>query len=77
MKFARQISNKELADLPEAWENSLIDTSRYHESVMEAYEVDADTYETVKAEGFLCQIHDGRYYCGEVVDPLDYLAGRI
>ena len=77
MKFARQITNKELADLPEAWENSLIDTSKYTQSCLVGYEVDAETYEVVKREGFLCQIHNGRYYCGEVVDPLDYLAERI
>ena len=60
----RRITNKELCDLPEAWENSRIDGKKYHESVTAAYEVDAETYQELKKAGDLCQEYNGRFYVG-------------
>ena len=60
----RRITNKELCNLPETWENSRIDTSKYYESVTAAYEVDADSYQELKKAGDLCQEHKGRFYVG-------------
>lgn len=58
----RRISNQELADLPTDWENPTCDTSKYIQSVMVAWEVDKQSYESHKRAGGLCQIHNGRYY---------------
>lgn len=58
----RQISEWELADLPEEWENPSVDTRHYIQTVMRAWEVDEATYLKHKENGNLCQKHDGRYY---------------
>ena len=58
----RELSNKELADLPETWQNSKVDTSKYYESVMKAWEVDRPTFYRFKAEGRLCMVNAGKYY---------------
>ena len=60
----RRITSKELCDLPETWENSRIDTTKYHESVTAAYEVDSDTYQELKKAGDLCQEYEGVFYVG-------------
>ena len=61
-EWQRKISNKELADLPEAWENSLIDTSKYIQTACEVWEVDAGTYAKHRAGGGLCQVFEGKYF---------------
>jgi hypothetical protein len=58
----RKINNRELADLPEAWENPKVDTRHYIQCAMEAWEVDRKTYQDHKRAGGLCQVHKGRYY---------------
>ena len=58
----RKVSNKELADLPERWENPTVDVSKYVQCAMEAWEVSFHGYEIWKAAGGLCQQHEGKYY---------------
>ena len=58
----RRISSRELADLPETWENPTVDTSKYFQSVMCAFEVDRTAYEAYKKKGGLCQCFESRYY---------------
>ena len=58
----RIIDNRELADLPESWENSTVDTSKYYQCVLKAWEVDIDTYKAFKSDGALCQEHDNRFF---------------
>jgi hypothetical protein len=58
----RKVSNRELADLPAAWENPKVDTRKYYQCAMAAWEVDKATYENYKHDGGLCQKHKGRYY---------------
>lgn len=58
----RQITPRELADLSERWNNSKIDDRKYYQCVLEAWEVDEDTYQKCKADGVLCQKQDDRYY---------------
>lgn len=58
----RKITNKELADLSEKWENAKVDTSEYRCSVMEAWEVKEANYVKWKELGGLCQIYNGKYY---------------
>jgi hypothetical protein len=58
----RRLDNWELCDLPMNWENPRVDTSKYHQSVMEAWEVDEGLYGLAKEWGDLCQKYDGRYF---------------
>ena len=60
--FYYKLNNKELADLSDKWENPTVDTRKYYQNVMYAYCVDEKTYNRHKADGGLCQIHDGKYY---------------
>jgi hypothetical protein len=64
-----------MADLPERWQNSKVDVTKYHNSVGAIYEVDEETYEKGKDAGVLCQIVDGRCYLGEEMSALDWLIG--
>lgn len=58
----RKISNEELADLSQDWENPTVDTSAYYQSALAAWEVDRETYQQHKASGGLCQVYKGKYY---------------
>jgi len=58
----RKVSNRELADLPEAWENPRVDTRKYIQCAMRAWEVDSETYLEWKNAGGLCQVYEGKYY---------------
>ncbi len=60
--MCRKLSNAELADLPESWENPTVDTSKYIQCVLAAYEVDEAGYLEHKRAGGLCQEHSGRFY---------------
>ena len=60
--LARKISNQELADLSDEWENPTVDTTKYYQSVLAAFEVDRELYEQHKRDGGLCQQHEGRHY---------------
>ncbi len=62
MGKARVLSSAELADLSSNWENPTVDTDKYYQCVMKAWETDESTYERHKGEGGLCQIQDGRFY---------------
>lgn len=58
----RQLSNKELADLPlGGWENIKVDSHRYSVSFMEAWEVNKCSYDKGKNLGLLCRIVNGKY----------------
>ena len=61
-QWQRKLSNKELADLPEAWENAKIDTTKYIQTACEVWEVDGSTYAMHKATGDLCQVFEDKYY---------------
>lgn len=61
-EMIREVSNDELADLPEKWINSGIDTRKYIPCVMRAFEVDEETYKRWAAEGGMGEIAKGRYY---------------
>lgn len=58
----RLISSEELADLSSNWENPTVDTKKYYQNVFMALEVDKETYEEYKKNGFVCQEDKGRYY---------------
>ena len=58
----RKISNEELADLSSNWENVTVDTSKYYQNVMVAFEVSEEVYKEMKAEGFLCQKYNNKFY---------------
>lgn len=64
----RKLTNEELADIPARWDNSGIDTSKYIPSVMEAYEVDKETYEQAKREGVMTEEWRGKFYIGAGVE---------
>lgn len=56
MKFARMVTNQELADLSDEWLNPTVDTRKYRQNVLRAFEVDAETFEGYRKDGGLCQI---------------------
>lgn len=58
----RKLSAKELADLSEEWENATVDTSKYYQNVMMAWEVREEIYNKHKAAGRLCQKDNGKFY---------------
>ena len=58
----RKITNEELADLPESWENATVDVSKYFPCVMRAYEVNEETYTQCKDDGDMCMVYKFRYY---------------
>ena len=58
----RQISNQEFADLPERWENTTVDTSKYRQVPMRAWEVRKEVFQREKNRGRLCQEYQGQYY---------------
>ena len=61
-KYERELTAQELADLPEAWQNAKVDTSKYYQSALKAWEVDPKTYQQAKAAGRLCMQYKGRFY---------------
>ncbi len=58
----RIISNRELADLPEEWENPTVDTIKYFQCVMSAYECTEIQYNAFKKRGRLVQYYKEKYY---------------
>ena len=58
----RRISNAELADLPSRWENATVDTTKYYQNVIYAYEVSKSVYEKHKRIGGLCQEYKDKFY---------------
>ena len=62
LRKPRKITNRELADLPQDWNNPTVDTSKFHQSVWEAWEVNKELYEKFTKKGVLTQEHEGRYY---------------
>jgi len=60
--FCRSITAEELANLSNDWENPTVDTAKYYQNVVYAYEVDRVSYEGCKKEGCLCQVCNGKYY---------------
>ena len=61
-KYERELNAQELADLPEAWQNAKVDTSKYYQSALKAWEVDPQTDQQAKAAGRLCMQYKGRFY---------------
>ena len=62
LRYPRYITNEELADLSDNWENPTVDTRKYYQNVLRAYECNKETYLKHKADGGLCQVHKSRYY---------------
>ncbi len=60
--YLREISAYELADLAEDWENATVDTRKYIQNVMHAWETDEATYLAYREKGELCMQHNSRYY---------------
>ena len=58
----RKVTNQELADLGEDWENSTVDTYKYYQNVLSAWEVTGEQYSFWKSEGRLCQVYNKKYY---------------
>jgi hypothetical protein len=58
----RLLNNQELADLPSDWNNARVDTRKYYQNVLRAYEVDETTYIECKMNGDICQAYKFRYY---------------
>jgi len=60
----RRISNEELADLSNEWENPTVDTTKYYQNVLVAYEVSKESYDTYKKLGILCQEFNRKFKLG-------------
>lgn len=58
----RKLTDEELADLPQDWENPTVDTRHYYQSAIEAWEVDQALYDQHRREGGLAQKFKGKYY---------------
>lgn len=58
----RRISNAELCDLSEDWHNATVDTSKYYQCVLMAWEVTKELCDELRRDGVLWQEVDGRYY---------------
>lgn len=58
----RRLTNEELADLPGNWENATVDTTKYYQNVLLAYEVDEPRYNFYKLTGGLCQKYNDKFY---------------
>lgn len=58
MGYARKITDQELANLSNEWINPTVDTKKYYQNVLRAFEVDAETFESYRKDGGLCQIVD-------------------
>jgi hypothetical protein len=58
----RKISNEELADLPNNWNNPTVDISKYYQNVMYAFEVSKEVYDKYYVDGGLCQTYKGKFY---------------
>ena len=58
----RRITNRELADLPADWENPTVDTRKYCQCVLVAFEVDEQTFFEHREDGGLCQKSNERFY---------------
>ena len=60
--FSRKITNQELADLSDNWENPTVDINKYYQNVLYAYEVDEESYNHHKSNGVLCQKYKNKFY---------------
>ena len=60
--YPRRITNRELADISDEWENALVDTNKYYQCVLRAYEVTEEEYNRHKKSGGLCQKFNGKFY---------------
>lgn len=62
----RHLSNREMADLPQSWENALVDTSRYFVSATLIFEIDEWLYDLWDNLGYLVQtVKDPESGCWE------------
>lgn len=62
LPFGHELSAEELADISDEWENPTVDTRKYYQSVMQAWEVIPIIYHKYKQAGGLCQQHNGKFY---------------
>lgn len=61
----RQLTDLELAKLSNNWENPIVDTRYYYQSVAKAWEVTKEDYTKARKIGLLCQaVHGLRFYIG-------------
>jgi len=64
-KDIRRLTAKELADLSTNWGNARVDTTKYYQCALQAWEVSKEIYEKGIKAGLLYQEADGRYYLGD------------
>lgn len=60
--MGRPLSAEELADLSSEWLNPTVDTSKYFQSVLRAWEVEEADYIRWKNVGGSCQEEQGKFY---------------
>jgi len=60
--IATKLTAEQLADISSEWENSTVDTSKYYQAVMTAWEVSKDIYYDWRETGGLCQEYRGKFY---------------
>jgi len=60
--IATKLTAEQLADISSEWENSTVDTSKYYQAVMTAWEVSKDIYYDWREAGGLCQEYRGKFY---------------
>jgi len=62
-RFARELDNRELADLPTyGWENPKIDVGKYYVTFTKAWQVSEEQYDEALTGGLVCQQVDERFY---------------
>jgi hypothetical protein len=58
----RKITDEELADISNNWENPTVDIKKYYQNVFVAWEVNEKDYNPHKLNGGLCQKFNNRFY---------------
>lgn len=73
--WKRLISNEELADLSDNWENPTVDTAKYFQTVLRCYEVCEEFYNICKAEGIVCQVVNKDWFTKKSIPARFYVEG--
>lgn len=60
----RRLSDEELADLTGSWKNSTVDTSKYIQPILKAWEVDFTTFQYFMNIGGLCLETGEKFFIG-------------
>ncbi len=62
VSIGREITAEELADLPEDWNNPTVDTTKYYQCALRAWEVTRQVYDVYTEGGGLSQERNGKFY---------------